>query len=498
VPGASSACTCANGAMGAQQCQADGRSFGVCLCIGTASSTSSGAGGAGGGSASGGGGAGGSVGIGDAFWAREFGSTSGARALSVATDAAGATVVGGVFFGSIALGATNATCPGTNESCGFVAKIAPNGAVVWGAAFVGADDQSNVDQAMIAIGPNGEVWVAGGFTGAIDFGDSPVGASGHRSLYVVKFDAAGKLARGLHYDVGATPAIASANGAVVQKSGNLVLQGYVDGGIDFGRGAVGPGMFLTEIAPSGVASWSVAFAGTVEDSGSGLPGPSTLARTSSGELRLVARAESAANLGCDALPDDTSFVAGLDATATTCRFAKPYAGTKLTAIATDASDDSTSVSGNLASGAMLTIGPDMLTGQGTSDILVFHLDATGTEVWGKNFGTSGATDVGVGVAVEPTSGDIAITGAIDGAIDFGGGAVAGDGSAFAAIFKRDSTLRWAGRFGASSGAIGAATSFASKHDLVVVGSFSGTMSFPSKVIQANGDFSGFAAALDVP
>jgi hypothetical protein len=502
VPGASAPCACIDGRMGAQQCQADGRSFGACFCVGPGSSSSasaSGGGGAGNGgssssSASGGAG-GGSVALGDAAWASAFGGTSGAQIFSMAIDSSGAVVVGGLFSGLLQLGDTAATCP-VNAQCGFIAKLAANGAFAWGAAFVGTDANGNVDQAMLAIGPSDEVYVAGGFLGAVDFGSGPVGGTSQRLLYVSKYEAAGTLDWNRHYLVAAGGG-ASANGAVVKSDGHLVVEGRISTTIDFGLGAVGPGTYLVDLGGNGVAAQSTAFANTMQDSGSPVAGASTLARTTSDDLILVGETASGADLGCGPLPDGAAFVAGLDATGG-CRFTNPYANVHAQGVAVDPGDDSISVAGYLANGASLTIGPDALVGQGQYDALLFHLGSAGEELWGKNFGAVAGTQIGFGVAVEPSSGDIALTGAADGAIDFGAGPVSGSGRIFAAVFDRDATPRWAARLGSTMVDVGYACGFASSDRLVVAGSFDGTIGFPSKVIQANGFSSGFAVEIAVP
>ena len=489
--------------MGAQECQADGHSFGACFCVGTSSASTSsasasGGGGAGGSTSSaGGGGGGGSVAIGDAAWAKAFGGTSGAQVTSVAADSTGAVVVGGGFAGMIQLGTTTGFCP-ANTQCGFVAKLAPaSGHVVWAAAFIAADASSTVDQCAIAIGPSDEVYVAGGFSGSVDFGTGPVGASGQSSLYVSRYDSTGaRSMENLHYLVNGSPGIASANGAVVQTNGHLVLEGRVTGTIDFGSGAVGPGTYLVELSPTGNPVAATAFANTAQDSGSPVPGASTLAATPAGDLVLVGETVTGANLGCGPLPDGAAFVAGVDVTGA-CRFSNGYPNVHAQGVAIDPGDDGIVVAGYLANGAMLTIGPDALTCQGQYDVLMFRLGSAGEELWGKNFGDAG-NQVGYGVAVDPISGDVCLTGGADGGIDFGGGTLAGQGRIFAALFESDATLRWASRFGGTSTDAGYACAFSAADRLAVGGVFDGTIGFPSKVIQSNGPSSGFVAAIAVP
>jgi hypothetical protein len=494
VPGASAACACVDGRMGAQQCQADGRSFGACLCVGTsASSGASGGGGASGsgGSASGGGGSGGTA-IGDAVWAKSFGGTVSAQILSTVVDSTGAPIIAGIFGGPIQLGATQATCPGTGgQTCGFVAKLDADGGVSWASTFLG-DGLSAFYETLVAVGPSDEVVVAGGFVGAVDFGQGPVGADGSGFVFLSRYDASGNLTSNLHYVDSGNGGYPSVNGLVVQSNDDAVLTGSAPGQVDFGGGAVS-GTFLVHLQPNGVPTWTRGFANVVEDSGNNAIANTLLARTSAGDLVLGGETNGVADLGCGQLPSGQAFVATLDAGGT-CRFQSAYHNVHLEAVTVDESDEVT-VAGFLGGGSV-TIGSDVLAQHGNSDALLFHLGAAGEELWGKNFGTSGQFTEGLGVCVEPSSGKIGLAGLATGPIDFGGGTLPGTGNAFAAVFESDGTFGWAGHFGDSTGATGCA--FPASHRLVFVGTFSGTMGFPSRIIQANGSSSGFAAELAVP
>jgi hypothetical protein len=496
VPGASVACACIDGRMGAQQCQADGRSFGACFCIGPASSSSaSGGGGAGGSSSTASGGSGGgTVAVGDAYWAKAFGGVVSAQILSTAVDSTGAPVVAGVFAGAIQLGTTQATCPGdTGQSCGFVAKLASDGSIVWAKTFVG-DGQSYFFETLLAVGPSDEIAIAGAYAGAVDFGQGLVGADGDRFIFLSRYDTAGKLTTNLHYSSGGNVgSFASANGLVVQANDDVVLAGSAPGPIDFGGGPVS-GAFLVDIQPNGVPAWTKELDAVQQDSGNTPIVNAVLARTAAGDLVLGGATNGVADLGCGQLAPSQAFVANFDASGA-CRFQSGYPGAHVDAVTVD-SDDAVTVAGFLDGGTMLTIGPDALTSHGNYDALVFHLGPAGEELWGKNFGTGGSTTYSFGVCVEPSSGDIGLTGYAGGPIDFGGGALPGTGTAFAGVFERDGTFRWAGHFGDSTGA--AACAFTASDRLVFVGPFSGTMGFPSRVIQANGTSSGFAAELAVP
>jgi hypothetical protein len=63
-----------------------------------------------------------------------------------------------------------------------------------------------------------------------------------------------------------------------------------------------------------------------------------------------------------------------------------------------------------------------LTSAGGQDVLVVKLSPQGDYLWSKSFGDAGQAQLGQAVAIDP-SGAILVGGAVDGAVDFGGGAV---------------------------------------------------------------------------
>src|SRR5262249_45698011 len=85
------------------------------------------------------------------------------------------------------------------------------------------------------------------------------------------------------------------------------------------------------------------------------------------------------------------------------------------------------------------------------DLAVAKLDANGNHLWSKIFGDTG-TQYAWGMAVD-AAGDVAVTGAYDGTIDFGGGPLASAGSSDIYLAKLDPSGKhvWSKRFGSSTG-----------------------------------------------
>ena len=88
-----------------------------------------------------------------------------------------------------------------------------------------------------------------------------------------------------------------------------------------------------------------------------------------------------------------------------------------------------------------------LTSTGASDIFVVVFDAAGAHQWSRRFGAA-ASDYGNGVAFD-AAGNVLLTGSYVGTVDFGGGDLTGAGGqdVFVASFDAAGAHRWSRRFG---------------------------------------------------
>ncbi|MEZ4406145.1 MAG: MopE-related protein [Polyangiales bacterium] len=154
------------------------------------------------------------------------------------------------------------------------------------------------------------------------------------------------------------------------------------------------------------------------------------------------------------------------------------------AVATDARGNVFAV-GDIALGA--TVGADALTGTGSSFIASF--DPTGALRWGQAL-SRGATIHADDVAVDAAS-NVYVVGWFSGTPDFGGGAVVSSGNhGFVASYSGAGEFRWARRLEPFARGLAADPS----GNLVVVGSFSGTVDFGGGPLTAT-SYDGYALAL---
>jgi hypothetical protein len=128
-------------------------------------------------------------------------------------------------------------------------------------------------------------------------------------------------------------------------------------------------------------------------------------------------------------------------------------------------------------GAINFGGDDMFANcSGQGDLYVVKFDPQGKHLWSKSFCMSGVVKSG-GAAVD-AQGNILFAGALDGAVDFGGGTLAGqDGDAFVVKFAPSGDHLWSYRFGESmlQGASGIVVD--ENGDALMLGYFAGVVDF---------------------
>ncbi len=155
-------------------------------------------------------------------------------------------------------------------------------------------------------------------------------------------------------------------------------------------------------------------------------------------------------------------------------------------------------------GPQLSFG-ETLYAVGPFDFFLVKLDADGNLLWQNSFGSiaNDSATFPVQVAVDP-SGSVALAGAANGAIDFGGGILeptpdkAGF-DVFVAKFDDEGNYLWAKRFGSSpESQVATQVAVDPKGNVVVAGWFRGSLDFGQGPLDGstNGDQNGFLAQLD--
>src|SRR5207244_6038240 len=124
----------------------------------------------------------------------------------------------------------------------------------------------------------------------------------------------------------------------------------------------------------------------------------------------------------------------------------------------------------------IDFGTGALTSAGRSSIFVAKYSAAGAPVWSRAFG-GGLNDVGNGVAVD-SGGNVVIIGTASGSVNFGGGPITANGyTVVVANFSPAGAHLWSRGFGDSFSNSGNGVAVDPSGNIAVTGAFSGPIDF---------------------
>ncbi|WP_437677590.1 hypothetical protein [Sorangium sp. So ce131] len=172
------------------------------------------------------------------LWSTAFGyhDDSTVDISGVDVDSSGNAGILGVFSGTVTFRGTGSVAV-TRETTGaddvdlFVVRLSEAGAHSWSKQIGDAADQSwDVPIHGVALDSEGEVVVAGGFRGKVDFGGGELTAE-DTDWFIAKFDAAGAHRWSHRYGSGAASQVAT-SAAVLAETREIVVAGMSDGALD--------------------------------------------------------------------------------------------------------------------------------------------------------------------------------------------------------------------------------------------------------------------------
>jgi hypothetical protein len=136
-----------------------------------------------------------------------------------------------------------------------------------------------------------------------------------------------------------------------------------------------------------------------------------------------------------------------------------------------------------------------LVSAGLSDVFLVKYSDTGQFLWAKRFGSSG-NDVGLAVSTD-SSGNVIIAGSFEGTVDFGGGGLTSSGmrDVFVAKYSATGQHLWSKRFGSTGDEVGYGLAVDSAGDVVLSGKFQGSVSFGGTALTSAGGDDIFLAKL---
>ncbi|UCD19073.1 MAG: nucleotide-binding protein, partial [candidate division WOR-3 bacterium] len=352
------------------------------------------------------------------LWSKSFGDGELQEVAYVAVDASGNVIVTGRFYGSMDFGGGELTSVGSTDI--FVAKFSPDGTHQWSKRFGDTGPQLGCFAATDA---SGNILIAGRFAGTVDFGGGPFSSGGNEDIFVAKLTPDGMHLWSKRF--GDTSA-QYANAITVDASGNVTIAGYLEGSVDFGGGAltnVGSiDIFVAQFDAAGDHMWSKRFGDSDAE------WAVDIACDASGNVIMAGHFESTVNFGGGTLTSagqTDGYVVKFSSTGThlwSKRFGD--ADEQVANCVTADASGNVILGGNFA--GTVNCGGDELTSAGSFDIYITKFTSTGTHLWSESFGD--ASGQGIAGVAAGSMGVIFVTGALEGTVDFGGGALTSAGS----------------------------------------------------------------------
>ncbi len=332
---------------------------------------------------------------GSTTWAKNFGGSGAyAAAQSIAVDGTGNVYLTGYISANLTTPAM--TKIGTSDA--FAIKLDNSGTTTWaknfggnGATAVGLD---------VAVDSSGNVYLGGCFYNA-NLTTPALTKIGTKDAFAIKLDNNGATTWSKNF--GGSGASAYGQGITVDGTGNVYLGGYFDSAnlttpilTKIGYSDA----FAIKLDNSGTTTWAKGFAST-SPSVQGF----AIAKDATGNTYLTGSFTSATvtfgSVTLTKVGNKDAFVVKLDPSGTVL-WAKNFGGngawTNVQGIAVDGSGN-VYLGGYFLSGNLTN---PVLTKIGTQDAFAIKLDNSGATTWAKNFGGSGASAYGYGIAVDGT------------------------------------------------------------------------------------------------
>lgn len=197
---------------------------------------------------------------GNHLWSQRFGVVGENYATGVAVDGDGNVFMTGFFMGTLDFGGTTFM---NNAETPFLAKFDTNGNHQWSTSFQGPQGG---EVGGVAINGTGKAILAGGFTGTVDFGTATLTTQGGDDIFLGSFGEGGSdqwVSRFGDMNIGQF-----GQGVATGKNGNIAMAGRFTGAADFGGGqlasAGGFDAFLAKFDAKGKHQWSKRFGDTAD------------------------------------------------------------------------------------------------------------------------------------------------------------------------------------------------------------------------------------------
>ncbi|WP_437645133.1 hypothetical protein [Sorangium sp. So ce362] len=353
----------------------------------------------------------------------------------------------------------------------------------------------------VALAPGGDVVLAGSASGDVDFGGGVRKGHGRRAdVVVARFDASGAHQFSRRFGDGATQ---HATAVAVDEAGNAFVTGEFWGTLDFGENRQGErfllesqgksDVFLAKLDAAGNVQWARQFGDAEDQAGTGV------AVDGHGDIVLVGRFGGSVDFGRDekglsTVAKSDLFIAKLDPSGDHLwsKSANATNAAEALGVAVDGAGNVV-VTGSFRSS--VTVGESVRTTAGDKDILVIRLDENGVLQWCEDFGDD-ADQEGASVAVD-LAGNIVLTGSFQGSIELGDvvRSATGAADAFVAKLAPTSSPIWLRSFGDAGEQQGASVAVDPLGGSWVTGRFDGVLDLGSGAVTSRGAGDAFLVQL---
>jgi hypothetical protein len=447
---------------------------------------------------------------GPVMWAAKNDDAGGQFGLAVAADPSGNVLVAGAYSSGhpITFGSQPPTATSSYNAI-FVAKLDPNGTPVWVKGFpVSGPPPGNGPPLSTAraIGADGQgnVYVAGDFTGQISFGNVALASTGgyFGDSYVLKLDPSGAVTWAKR--IGETPTGSSNGPFGTQTTRTLAVHktstGYdvAVGGDTQGKVDLDNGTSITASSTASAAAFVVVLRsgdgstkfGTGFGDGSTDQSVHGVAWDANGDLLVTGRAQGPITFpGMAALTPagmQAAFVAKIKGDGSATTWAKLYgAGTAGGESVAAGPNNDVFVAGDHQGD--IDFGDGALANKYGANVFVARLDTSGNHVWSHTYGDSTSQHAHA-IAVD-AMGRAVVAGQYSGKIDFGGGALtsAGSDDIFVAKLDTHGCQVWAHTFGDPMLQTANGLALDGAGNAFLAGNIQGAVAFGSSMLTAQGD-----------
>lgn len=365
--------------------------------------------------------------VGGHVWSKRYGNSSSQVANGIAVDEEGSILVTGAFQGAIDFGGGPLMSAGSDDI--FTVKLSALGGHVWSKSYGGPGSQIGVS---IGWDSYEYVYIAGRFSGTVDFGEGPISSAGGDDIFLAGLDPDGALywtkrAGALDYE--------GLNAMAIEPvAGDVFVTGRFPTSIDFGDGVMssfgGDDIFVARLDYFGSPIWSKRFGDGLSQAGTGI------ALDTDGNVLVAGDFSGSVDFGDGSIVAAGGvdvFVAKLSSSGSpiwTKRFGDA-AEERVLSVATDASDNII-LTGYFQ--GTLDFGDGPLVSQGGKDIFVVKLKPSGEVLWSQSFGDAAFEQRGVSAGADE-AGNVIVAGRFEGTVDFGGGPLVCDGTSNAFVTK---------------------------------------------------------------